>query len=65
MKAADRIHGGAAPAVAVVDKAGSVIGWTRAAEELTGYPAADIFGRPLGTLLPLEDSRARPCRVPG
>lgn len=28
------------PAVAVVDEAGAVIGWTRAAEELTGYPVA-------------------------
>ncbi|MFC7108919.1 PAS domain-containing protein [Nonomuraea rubra] len=42
------------PAVAVADGAGTVIGWTEAAEELTGYCAADILGRPIGTLLPLD-----------
>ncbi|WP_083949631.1 SpoIIE family protein phosphatase [Herbidospora yilanensis] len=52
MKSADSVHRAATPAVAVVDGTGSVIGWTRAAEELTGYLAADIFGRPIGTLLP-------------
>ncbi|WP_061293196.1 SpoIIE family protein phosphatase [Herbidospora cretacea] len=45
------------PAVAVVDEAGAVIGWTRAAEELTGYPAADIVGRPIDTLLPPDEPR--------
>ncbi|WP_197038843.1 SpoIIE family protein phosphatase [Herbidospora cretacea] len=51
MKSADSVRRAATPAVAVVDCAGSVIGWTRAAEELTGYLAADVFGRPIGTLL--------------
>jgi PAS domain S-box-containing protein len=52
MKAVGSVCGGATPAVAVVDGAGTVIGWTQAAEELTGYPAADILGRPIGLLLP-------------
>ncbi|WP_162641680.1 PAS domain-containing sensor histidine kinase [Streptosporangium sp. 'caverna'] len=52
MEAADSVRGGVTPAVAVVDGAGTVIGWTQAAEELTGYPAADILGRPIGSLLP-------------
>ncbi|KAB8194802.1 SpoIIE family protein phosphatase [Nonomuraea phyllanthi] len=55
MKAASSVPGGAIPAVAVVDAAGLVIGWTEAAEELTGYPAADILGRPISTLLPSDD----------
>ncbi|WP_187414464.1 SpoIIE family protein phosphatase [Nonomuraea sp. PA05] len=50
---------GATPAVAVMDGAGTVIGWTRAAEELTGYLVADVLGRPIGTLLPPGD-RERP-----
>ncbi|MBF8188058.1 SpoIIE family protein phosphatase [Nonomuraea sp. K274] len=54
MKAAGGVRGGATPAVAVVDGAGTVIGWTQAAEELTGYPAVDILDRPIGTLLPLD-----------
>ncbi|UBU08478.1 SpoIIE family protein phosphatase [Nonomuraea gerenzanensis] len=40
------------PAVAVLDGTGTVTGWTQAAEELTGYLAADILGRPIATLLP-------------
>ncbi len=51
LKSADSVLGGATPAVAVVDGSGAVIGWTQAAEELTGYLAEDIFGRPIGTLL--------------
>nr|WP_223189763.1 PAS domain-containing protein [Nonomuraea terrae] len=54
MKAAGNVRGGATPAVAVVDDAGTVIGWTQAAEELTGYPAADILGRPIGSLCSLD-----------
>ncbi|WP_165969893.1 SpoIIE family protein phosphatase [Nonomuraea terrae] len=54
MEAAGSVRGGATSTVAVVDGAGTVIGWTQAAEELTGYPAADILGRPIGTLLPRD-----------
>ncbi|GAA4917286.1 PAS domain S-box-containing protein [Nonomuraea thailandensis] len=42
---------GAFPAVAVIDGEGIMIGWSPAAEELTGYAAADILGRPVTTLL--------------
>ncbi|MGW3353539.1 SpoIIE family protein phosphatase [Nonomuraea rubra] len=54
MEAAGSVSAGVTPAVAVVDGAGTVIGWTGAAAELTGYGAADILGRPIGTLLPLD-----------
>ncbi|SDK05529.1 SpoIIE family protein phosphatase [Nonomuraea jiangxiensis] len=64
MKAAGSLHGGATPAVAVVDGVGTVIGWTQAAEELTGYPAADILGRPIGSLLP-PDGHDRDGERPG
>ncbi|MFB4263458.1 SpoIIE family protein phosphatase [Nonomuraea sp. GTA35] len=57
------------PAVAVIDGEGVMIGWTRAAEELTGYPAADILGRPVTTLLlpagpEQPGTRAAPDRGP-
>ena len=54
MTAADSAHGVATPAVVVVDGTGTVIGWSPAAEELTGYSAADLLGRPVGTVLPFE-----------
>ncbi|MGI8329580.1 PAS domain-containing sensor histidine kinase [Actinomadura scrupuli] len=64
MKAAGSLRGEATPAVAVVDGAGTVIGWTQAAEELTGYPAADILGRPIGSLL-APDGHDRDGERPG
>nr|SBO95480.1 Serine phosphatase RsbU, regulator of sigma subunit [Nonomuraea gerenzanensis] len=54
---------GAFPAVAVIDGDGVMIGWTQAAEELTGYPAAAILGRSVTTLLlpgPAEDGYPEP-----
>ncbi|MFE4653330.1 SpoIIE family protein phosphatase [Streptomyces sp. NPDC056707] len=38
-------------ATAVVDEAGTVVGWSRAAEELLGYSASDVLGRPASELL--------------
>ncbi|MFF3754854.1 SpoIIE family protein phosphatase [Streptomyces sp. NPDC002018] len=38
-------------ATAVVDTDGAVTGWTPAAERLVGYSAAEVTGRPAGTLL--------------
>lgn len=45
------------PAVAVLDDRGDVVGWSKAAGELLGYPAAEILGRP-GTDLRMERDRA-------
>ncbi|MFF7777088.1 SpoIIE family protein phosphatase [Streptomyces tanashiensis] len=38
-------------AAAVLDPAGVVIGWSRAAEQLLGYTAKDVLNRPAATLL--------------
>jgi serine phosphatase RsbU (regulator of sigma subunit) len=46
------------PAVAVLDARGDVVGWSKAAGELLGYPAEAILGRP-GTDLRMERDRAR------
>lgn len=40
-----------AAAVAVLDASGTVVGWTPAAEELLGHPAADVVNRPARRLL--------------
>ncbi|WP_211266900.1 SpoIIE family protein phosphatase [Nonomuraea candida] len=59
---------GAFPAVAVIDAQGVVIGWTRAAEELTGYPATAVLGRSATILLPPaghEDRTGHPAAGPG
>ncbi|WP_146615435.1 SpoIIE family protein phosphatase [Nonomuraea aridisoli] len=45
------------PAIVVIDLEGTVIGWTRSAEELTGYAAADILGRSGRVLLLPGDTR--------
>ncbi|SDL99621.1 PAS domain S-box protein [Nonomuraea jiangxiensis] len=60
MAATDAILGAAtrrSPAVVVIDVEGTVIGWTRSAEELTGYAAADIVGRSGPALLLPGDTR--------
>lgn len=36
---------GISDGVCVVDRAGAVIYWSRGAERLTGYPAAEVVGR--------------------
>ncbi|WP_306185280.1 SpoIIE family protein phosphatase [Streptomyces sp. MK5] len=38
-------------AMAVLDADGSVIAWTRAAQRLTGHPAAEVVGRPAARIL--------------
>ncbi|MEI7031152.1 SpoIIE family protein phosphatase [Streptomyces pratensis] len=47
-------------AAAVIAGDGTVIGWTRGAEALLGYPAAEVVGRPAALLLsgPLDPLRA-------
>ncbi|MYS19046.1 PAS domain S-box-containing protein [Streptomyces sp. DvalAA-14] len=44
-------------AVAVLDTRGTVLGWTRAAQELLGYGAAEVVGRSAARLL-VPDGRA-------
>ncbi|MFD1312127.1 SpoIIE family protein phosphatase [Streptomyces kaempferi] len=39
-------------AIALVDANGAVIGWTRAAQQLVGYSAAEAVGRPATVVLP-------------
>ncbi|MFC4116766.1 SpoIIE family protein phosphatase [Nonomuraea zeae] len=55
MPAPDKPAGGTAeetfPAVVVIDDTGAVTGWSRAAEELFGYRAADVLGRSCAPLL--------------
>ena len=46
-----------APAVGVINADGDVVGWSRAAEEILGYPPEEILGRP-GTDLRMERDRA-------
>ncbi|WP_176993464.1 SpoIIE family protein phosphatase [Nonomuraea jiangxiensis] len=46
-------------AIAVIDDTGTVIGWSRAAEDLLGYRAADVIGRSGAALLTTHDRAAR------
>ncbi|MFJ8152616.1 SpoIIE family protein phosphatase [Streptomyces sp. NPDC094468] len=48
------------PAAAVLDGAGDVIGWSRAAEALLGYPEGEILDRPADALLAGGDRVPRP-----
>ncbi|WP_046727120.1 SpoIIE family protein phosphatase [Streptomyces humi] len=49
-------------AAAVVSAGGTVIGWTRGAEALLGYPPAEVTGHPAARLLAV---RADPARATG
>ncbi|MFG2915089.1 SpoIIE family protein phosphatase [Kitasatospora sp. NPDC048298] len=53
----------AVDATAVVGARGRVIGWTRAAEDLLGYPAARITGQPAARLLADDTDRTRAIGV--
>lgn len=60
MTAPDTISGARAkrsPALIVLDADGVVIGWTKSAEELTGYPPGEVMGRPGDSLLRCGDAR--------
>ncbi|WP_285697071.1 SpoIIE family protein phosphatase [Actinomadura sp. NBRC 104412] len=50
---------GAVPAIGVVDAEGRLIGWSRGAEEILGYTADEILGRP-GTDARMERDRDGP-----
>ncbi len=53
-------------AVAVIAGDGTVIGWTRGAEALLGYPAAEVVGRSAALLLAeAPDPGVRPLSPPG
>ncbi|MGA5042301.1 SpoIIE family protein phosphatase [Streptomyces capoamus] len=57
-------------AIAMTDAEGTVTGWTQAAQQLVGYTAAEVVGRSVTHMLPLEDARraaafARQCRARG
>ncbi|MGW9029596.1 SpoIIE family protein phosphatase [Streptomyces sp. NPDC055722] len=40
-------------AIAMIDAEGTVVGWTTTAQRLVGYPAAEVVGQPVSTVLPL------------
>lgn len=50
-----------AVAAAVLDEAGTVVRWSRAAADLLGHPAAHVCGRPVGDLLADTPGRTHPC----
>ncbi|MDX2650426.1 SpoIIE family protein phosphatase [Streptomyces sp. PA03-1a] len=50
---------GTGTAIALLDANKRVVGWTRAAEQLVGYPPADVVGCPAATLLVDSEDRAK------
>ncbi|MDX6352191.1 MAG: hypothetical protein QOF84_6981 [Streptomyces sp.] len=50
-------------ATAVLDATGTVIGWTRTAERLLGYRAADVLHRSAATLLAAPEDASRAAAV--
>jgi PAS domain S-box-containing protein len=38
--------------ILIISLEGTILGWNRAAEEIYGYPAEEIVGKPLATLVP-------------
>ncbi|MER6997154.1 SpoIIE family protein phosphatase [Streptomyces sp. NPDC000410] len=49
----------------VLDGQDVVIGWSPAAQELLGYPPAEIIGRPVGTFLVATDARTAAGQTAG
>ncbi|MGW1887326.1 PAS domain S-box protein [Streptomyces sp. NPDC001970] len=45
-------------AIALLHAEGTVLGWSRAAQQLVGYSAADLVGRSADVLLVASDDRA-------
>ncbi|SOE31718.1 SpoIIE family protein phosphatase [Streptomyces sp. OK228] len=58
-------------AIAMLDEQGTVVGWTRAAERLVGYPAGGAVGRSAAAMLPFPQEElcvsefAKQCRARG
>ncbi|WP_394813931.1 SpoIIE family protein phosphatase [Streptomyces litchfieldiae] len=50
-------------ATVVIGPGGTILGWTRAAEELLGYPAAEVVGRSAAMLLTAPGDRLRAAAV--
>ncbi|GAB2746395.1 SpoIIE family protein phosphatase [Streptomyces bullii] len=50
-------------AAVVVSAAGTVVGWTRGAEALLGYSAAEVVGRPAAELLAMPGDPARAAGI--
>ncbi|MEV6165581.1 SpoIIE family protein phosphatase [Streptomyces sp. NPDC052052] len=55
--------GTAHDATAVVTTAGTVIGWTRSAQDLLGHRAAEVVGRSAGFLLAVPEDPVRVARI--
>ncbi|MFD7442506.1 SpoIIE family protein phosphatase [Streptomyces sp. NPDC059909] len=51
-------------AAAVVDERGAVVGWTGTAEELTGFRAEEVCGRPVRELVDLPDDLRGATEMP-
>ncbi|MGW1887202.1 SpoIIE family protein phosphatase [Streptomyces sp. NPDC001970] len=49
----------AGAAIALLDAEGTVVGWTQAAQQLVGYSAAEVVGRPGAFLLAATEDRAK------
>ncbi|MFF3911748.1 SpoIIE family protein phosphatase [Streptomyces sp. NPDC001848] len=58
-------------AIALIDVEGTVVGWTQAAQQLVGYSAAEMVGRPAAQVLPPSQDAlkaaavAEQCRAQG
>ncbi|MFJ9032763.1 SpoIIE family protein phosphatase [Streptomyces sp. NPDC102274] len=50
-------------ATVVVDAAGKVVAWTRGAEEVLGYPSAEVVGRSGALFLVDQDDRVRAAAI--
>ena len=48
----------------VVDPHGTILRWSRACEQLTGYSAEQVRGRTTERLLAFESPRHEPLRIP-
>ncbi|MER6105687.1 SpoIIE family protein phosphatase [Streptomyces sp. NPDC001832] len=61
--APQHFSGPANDATAVVASTGTVIGWTHSAQDLLGYRAAEVVGRPAGFLLARPEDPVRVARI--
>ncbi|RPE37596.1 PAS domain S-box-containing protein [Streptomyces sp. Ag109_O5-1] len=58
-------------AIAMINEEGTVVGWTQAAQQLVGYSAREVVGRPAAQVLPFSQDAARAsalaerCRAEG